>query len=443
MSSAGRGTDAVHLIQRKMAGEALTAEEIGLLSAGFISGEIPDYQMSALLMAVCWRGMTTAETLALTRAMVESGEVLDWAGLGRPTVDKHSTGGVGDKTSIVLVPLMAAAGAAFVKMSGRGLGHTGGTLDKLESIPGFIVDLGVVEMQAQVARIGCALVGQSPRLVPADGALYALRDVTGTVESTPLIASSIMSKKIAAGAGSIVLDVKWGGGAFMQTIEEARTLAGAMVGIGEGAGRRTRAVLSPMHEPLGLAVGNALEVREAIETLHGEGPEELWALTVELGIHLLLLSGLAENAEDAGASLHELRDSGAALEKFAELVAAQDGDPRVVSNPALLARAPHIRPLLLDGDVERWVAALDARGVGEVALLLGAGRTRKGASVDPGVGVLLRAKTGDRVGPGEALAEIHAPSEALWEEAAAALRAAYRMVAEPVARPEVSYEVVG
>ncbi|HEX7243358.1 MAG TPA: thymidine phosphorylase, partial [Longimicrobiaceae bacterium] len=289
MSGARALTDIVPLIAAKRRGGEHTAEELALLCREFAAGRIPDYQMSAWLMAVVWQGMTDGETLAMTRAMVETGAVLDWSGLDRPTVDKHSTGGVGDKTSIVLVPLMAAAGAAFVKMSGRGLGHTGGTLDKLEAIPGFRVNLPLDEMRAQVARIGCALVGQSPELVPADGVLYALRDVTGTVESVPLIAGSIMSKKLAGGARTVVLDVKWGVGAFMPTVEEARVLARALVRIGEGAGRRTRAVLSPMEEPLGEAVGNALEVREAVDTLRGGGPDDLWALTLELGSHLLTL----------------------------------------------------------------------------------------------------------------------------------------------------------
>ncbi|HEV2150640.1 MAG TPA: thymidine phosphorylase, partial [Longimicrobiaceae bacterium] len=353
----------VALIDRKKRGGELTPEEIGFLLEGFVAKRIPDYQVSAWLMAVVWRGMTEAETLALTRAMVESGAALDWSGLDRPTVDKHSTGGVGDKTSLVLVPLMAAAGAAFVKMSGRGLGHTGGTLDKLEAIPGFRVSLGLEEMRAQVERIGCALVGQSPELVPADRDLYALRDVTGTVESVPLIAGSIMSKKLAGGARTLVLDVKWGAGAFMTTLEAARELADALVRIGEGAGRRTRAVLSPMEEPLGRAVGNALEVREAIDTLRGGGPPDLWELTVELGMHLLVLAGLAASESEAHARMAELRASGRAAEAFADLVEAQGGDPRVVDDPdGVLPRAPVVREVALDAEDGRWVAALDARG---------------------------------------------------------------------------------
>jgi pyrimidine-nucleoside phosphorylase len=434
----------VALIDRKKRGGELTAEEIRFLLEGFVAKRIPDYQLSAWLMAVVWRGMTEAETLALTRAMVESGVELDWSGLDRPTVDKHSTGGVGDKTSLVLVPLMAAAGAAFVKMSGRGLGHTGGTLDKLEAIPGFRVSLELEAMRAQVERIGCALVGQSPELVPADRDLYALRDVTGTVESIPLIAGSIMSKKLAGGARTVVLDVKWGAGAFMTTLEEARELASALVRIGEGAGRRTRAVLSPMEEPLGRAVGNALEVREAIDTLRGGGPPELWELTEELGMHLLLLSGLETGEDRARARLRELRDTGRAAEVFAELVEAQGGDRRVVDDPdGVLPRAPTVREVVQEAEGDRWVAALDARGVGVAALDLGAGRRRKGDPVDPAVGIVLRARIGDRVPAGAPLAEVHARTEEGWREAAERLRALYRLSAEPVERPAARFETVG
>lgn len=438
------GPSVVALIDRKKRGGELTGEEIRFLCEGFVAKRIPDYQMSAWLMAVVFRGMTETETLALTRAMVESGVTLGWEELDRPTVDKHSTGGVGDKTSLVLVPLMAAAGAAFVKMSGRGLGHTGGTLDKLEAIPGFRVSLELEEMRAQVGRIGCALVGQSPELVPADGALYALRDVTGTVESVPLIAGSIMSKKLAGGARTVVLDVKWGAGAFMTTREEARELARALVRIGEGAGRRTRAVLSPMDEPLGRAVGNALEVREAIDTLRGGGPSDLWELTLELGTHLLLLSGLAASEGEARDRLVELRASGRGAEAFGELVRAQGGDPRVVDAPDdVLPHAPVVREVTSGADDDRWVAALDARGVGVAALDLGAGRRRKGDPVDPAVGIVLRARIGDRVAPGDPLAEIHARTEAAWEEAAARLRTLYRLIPEPVERPGAEYETIG
>ena len=436
-------TTAVQVIERKKRGEELTAEELRFLLGGFVAKEVPDYQMAAWLMAVCLRGMTDAETLALTEAMVESGATLDWPGLDRPTVDKHSTGGVGDKTSIVLVPLMAAAGAAFVKMSGRGLGHTGGTLDKLESIPGFVCELPLDEMRAQVRRIGCALVGQSPELVPADKLTYALRDVTGTVDSIPLIAASVMSKKLAAGARSIVLDVKWGSGAFMQTLEEARELAAALVRIGTGAGRGTRAVLSGMRQPLGRTVGNALEVREAIDTLTGEGPDDLWALTLELGAHLLEMSGLAANADEGRATLTRLRDSGAGADMLETLIEAQHGDPRVVRQPERLPSAPVVREFTVDADGARWVAAADARGIGDAALALGAGRKTKADAVDPAVGIVLRARIGDRVEAGQPLAEVHARTDEAAEAAFAGLRTAFRLSADPVPAADEPYETVG
>jgi pyrimidine-nucleoside phosphorylase len=430
----------VELIERKKRGQELTAGELRELLGGFVGGTVPDYQMSAWLMAVVWRGMSDAETLALTQAMVESGATLEWPELDRPTVDKHSTGGVGDKTSIVLVPLMAAAGAAFVKMSGRGLGHTGGTLDKLESIPGFRCELPLDAMRAQVARIGAALVGQSPELVPADKQIYALRDVTGTVDSIPLIAGSIMSKKLAAGARSIVLDVKIGSGAFMQTREDARTLARALVAIGAQAGRQTRAVLSAMHQPLGRAVGNALEVREAIDTLRGQGPADLWDLTLELGAQLLEMAGLASSRAEAEATLLRLRDSGAGAAKLAELIEAQGGDPRVVDAPDTLPAAPVVRPFTADAG--GWVAAADARGIGDAALELGAGRKTKADDVDPAVGVCVRARIGDRVEAGQPLADVHARTDADAEQAFGRLRTAFRVSEEPVAAADEPFEIV-
>jgi pyrimidine-nucleoside phosphorylase len=443
MSGAGTGrADVRALIDRKKRGGALESDELARLCEGFLSGEVPDYQMAAWLMAVCCRGMTAAETLALTRAMVASGTTLDWSGLDRPAVDKHSTGGVGDKTSLVLVPLMAAAGAAFVKMSGRGLGHTGGTLDKLEAIPGFVCELGLEEMRAQVARIGCALVGQSRALVPADGAIYALRDLTATVDSVPLIASSIMSKKLAAGAGTLVLDVKWGSGAFMRTREDARALAAAMVAIGTGAGRQTLAVLSPMRQPLGRAVGNALEVREALAALRGEGPDDLWTLTLELGVHLLQLSGLAADSDRARRELTALRDSGAGTAKFAALVEAQHGDARVVEAPDRLPTAPVVRVVEMGREAVGWVAEADARTLAEAALLLGAGRRTRGDRVDPAVGVVVRARIGDPAEPGAPLAEVHARDEDAAEAAGRRVTEAFRYAEAPDAAAEEA-ETVG
>jgi pyrimidine-nucleoside phosphorylase len=433
-------TNVVELIERKKRGGELSPDELAGLMRGYLAQQVPDYQMAAWLMAVVWRGMSDAETLALTGAMVESGATLEWPGLDRPTVDKHSTGGVGDKTSIVLVPLMAAAGAAFVKMSGRGLGHTGGTLDKLESIPGFRCELPLDEMRAQVMRIGAALVGQSPELVPADKQIYALRDVTGTVDSVPLIASSIMSKKLAAGARSIVLDVKIGSGAFMQTREDARVLARALVAIGARAGRQTRAVLSAMHQPLGRAVGNALEVREAIDTLRGEGPADLWALTLELGAHLLEMAGLAPSLAEGEAMLVRLRDSGAGAAKLAELIQAQGGEPRVVDAPQALPAAPVVRAFTAEAG--GWVAAADARGIGDAALGLGAGRRTKADAVDPAVGVMVQARIGGRLEAGQPLAEIHARSDGDAEAAAARLRAAFLVSPDPVDAPDEPFEIV-
>jgi pyrimidine-nucleoside phosphorylase len=430
----------VRLIAAKKAGRSHSDEELRALVGGYLAGEIPDYQVSAWLMAVCWRGMHAAETLALTEAMVASGETLDWSHLDRPAVDKHSTGGVGDKTSLVLVPLMAAAGHPCVKMSGRGLGHTGGTIDKLESIPGFRVELSPREMREQVARIGCALVGQGPGLVPADGRLYALRDVTATVESVPLIASSIMSKKLAAGAPVIVLDVKYGSGAFMETVDAARELARRMVAIGNGAGRKVRAVLSSMEEPLGRAVGNALEVREAIETLQGDGPDDLWALTLELGAHQLVLAGGAASVEEATERLREVRESGAALAKLAELIRAQGGDDRVLEDPDLLPRAAVIRTVALPGDAEGIVTRIDARRIANAALALGAGRRTKKDTLDLSVGIRLLAQRGDSVRAGDPVVEIHATSDEEASDAERMLLAAFEVGGEPPPSPR--YEVV-
>jgi pyrimidine-nucleoside phosphorylase len=407
------------IIQRKKEGRELTREDLRFLCRGVVQGTIPDYQVAAWLMAVCFRGMSEEETLALTLEMVATGETLDWSHLPRSPVDKHSTGGVGDKTSLVLVPLLAALGVPFVKMSGRGLGHTGGTLDKLESIPGFRVDLSPSELREQVGRIGCALVGQSPGLVPADGILYALRDVTATVDSVPLIASSIMSKKLAAGARTIVLDVKYGTGAFMGSLESARDLARAMVRIGTGAGRNVAAVLSAMDEPLGCAVGHALEVGEAIDTLRGEGPEDLWRLASELGAQVLVMAGDAPDAAAALALLPRARDSGAALNRLEMLVEAQGGDTRAIRDPSVLPRAPVIA--VETAGRAGWVERVDALGVAEAALRLGAGRLRKGDAVDPAVGIRLLKKRGSPLSRHEPIAEIHARTDADAEAARAVL----------------------
>jgi len=430
----------IELIEKKKRGEAHDGAELRWLCEGYLAGEIPDYQVAAWLMAVRWRGMTAAETLALTEALVASGATLEWSA-DRPVVDKHSTGGVGDKTSIALVPLLAAAGLLFVKMSGRGLGFTGGTIDKLESIPRFQVDIPLERLRKQVDRIGCALVGQNRDLVPADGALYALRDVTGTIDSLPLIASSVMSKKLAGGAGAIVLDVKFGTGAFMTSEEEARELALAMIEIGRGAGRRVGAVLSPMHEPLGRAVGNALEVREAIELLQGRGPDDLKELTLLLGAHLMVLAGAADELGAARATLERTIDSGAAAERLALLVEAQGGDPAIVSYPERLPAAPHLD--VVHAPRDGWVQRVDARMVAEAALVLGAGRRRKGEQVDPRTGVRVLARGGDQVGEGEPVAEIHAATEAAARQAADVVERAFQWSSIAVLPPSILHTAIG
>jgi pyrimidine-nucleoside phosphorylase len=428
----------VPLIERTKRGEPLTDEEIRWICTAYVSGEIPDYQVAAWLMAVRWRGLSEAETGSLTMALVGTGRTLEWP-TDRPVVDKHSTGGVGDKTSIALVPLLAAAGVTFVKMSGRGLGHTGGTLDKLESIPGFEVDLPLDRIRAQVARIGCALVGQSRELVPGDAVLYALRDVTATTDSVPLIASSVMSKKLAAGAPSIVLDVKHGTGALLPSRKEGRDLARAMVAIGRAAGRRVRAVLSGMDAPLGRAVGNALEVREAIELLRGEGPADLRELTVELGAHLMVLSRCTPDLDDARTGLNTLLAAGVGADKLEQLIAAQGGDPRVVQEPARLPTAPRV--MEVPSPATGWVATLDARAVAEAALRMGAGRRQKGDSIDPRSGVRLLVGIGDSVETGQPLAELHV-GERGEAEARQALLGGVEITSCPLGSPKMEREVI-
>ncbi len=407
----------VEFIREKRDGKAHAPEAIREWIRAITRDAVPDYQVAAWLMAVYFRGMTREETFALTDAMAHSGEVLDLSGLG-PTVDKHSSGGVGDKTSLVVAPVLAAAGAVVAKMSGRGLAHTGGTIDKLESIPGFRTELTKEAFFRQAREVGLVIAAQSADLAPADGKLYALRDVTATVESEPLIASSIMSKKLAAGARAIALDVKVGKGAFLKTREEARSLAELMVAIGEAAGRRVAAVLSQMDEPLGRAVGNAIEVREAIETLRGRGPADLTELALALAREGLELVGIpGERAEEALAS-------GAALQKFRAFVAAQGGDPRVVDEPERLALAPGVAEVRAErGGV---VTELDAYRVGLAVLRLGGGRERKGEPVDHGVGVYLERKVGDRVEPGEVLARVYHRERGL-PEALALIQDAYRI----------------
>jgi pyrimidine-nucleoside phosphorylase len=412
------------LIQRKRDGEELGEDELAELVLGFTRGDVPDYQLAAFCMAVYFRGLSPRETHALTDAMVQSGETIDLqAEIGRPVADKHSTGGVGDKASLVVGPLVAACGIPFGKMSGRGLGHTGGTLDKLESIPGFRVELSADEFVRQVKEIGLAVIGQTEELVPADKQLYALRDVTATVENVSLIAASIMSKKIAAGANAIVLDVKVGDGAFMKSLEDARALAEAMLELGRRADRRVVCELTDMDQPLGQAVGNALEIREALETLRGGGPPDLVELAVASAAHLVSLCDGAEAGEARQRAEAALRD-GSALGAYERWIRAQGGDPSVDA----LSQAPVIRTVTAPQD--GYVARLGALAVGLAAMRLGAGRATKADTIDHAVGVLCLRKRGDRVAAGDALAEIHAQDEAAAAAAAQDVLAAYELADE-------------
>ncbi|WP_124058714.1 pyrimidine-nucleoside phosphorylase [Vaginisenegalia massiliensis] len=394
------------LIAKKQDGQALTEAEIQYLIEGYTEGTIPDYQMSAFAMAVYFKGMTQEEAAYLTMAMVKSGDQLDLSAIEGVKVDKHSTGGVGDTTTLILAPLVASCGVPVAKMSGRGLGHTGGTIDKLESIEGFSVELSPEEFINDVNKNKIAVVGQSGNLTPADKKLYALRDVTGTVGSIPLIASSIMSKKIAAGADAIVLDVKVGQGAFMKTVEQARELAQLMVGIGHQVGRKTLAVLSDMSQPLGYAVGNALEVKEAIDTIKGQGPEDLTQLCLVLGSQMLLAAGRVTDLEQGQALLQEKIQTGQAFECFKEFIAHQGGDVKVIEQPELLPQAPYQIEMKAQrsGYISNWVADR----VGQAAMMLGAGRATKEDIIDPAVGLVLQAKVGDYIEQGQTLAILHA-----------------------------------
>ena len=426
---------AVDVILKKRRGEELTGEEIRWFIQGYVREEIPDYQVSAWLMAVCFQGMTSRETADLTEAMVESGDVVDLSPIPGVKVDKHSTGGVGDKTTLVLGPLVAACGIPVAKMSGRGLGHTGGTLDKLESVPGLTIGLERDRFLEQVRRIGIAVAGQTGRLVPADKKLYALRDVTGTVESLPLIASSIMSKKIAGGAGAIVLDVKVGSGAFMKTPEAAVALARAMVAIGQNVGRETVAVITNMDQPLGHAVGNTVEVLEAVETLSGRGPRDLTNLCLALGTQMVRLGKPGTAERDARRQVEQALTSGQALAKLHELLAAQGGDPAWLQGPAEASLAP-VR-LEAEPESEGCVQGIDAEAVGLAAMTLGAGRAAKSDPIDPGVGILVRAKVGDLVDASHPLATVIARNQQSAEQAAERIRRAYRIGPEAITAPQL------
>jgi len=400
----------VDIIIKKRDGQELTADEIQFFVHGYTRGEIPDYQAAAWLMAVMLRGMTPRETADLTLAMAHSGQTLDLHDIAPLVVDKHSSGGVGDKVSLVVAPLVAASGLPVGKMSGRGLGFSGGTIDKLESIRGYRVNLSVDEFRAQLKQIGIVLSGQSMDLAPADGKLYALRDVTGTVPSLPLIASSIMSKKIAAGADAIMLDVKVGRGAFMKTVDDAHALARVMVNIGRDVGRKCVALLSDMNQPLGCAVGNALEVREAIDTLHGGGPSDFREHCLTASAHMLRLGHKVESLAQGEKLAAQLLDSGQAWDKFVELVRAQDGDVAMIENPALLPQARLVKDV--PAPRSGYIAGVDAAQVGMTSVELGAGRAKKGDPIDYAVGLIVHHKVGDAVNTGEPLFTIHANDEA-------------------------------
>jgi pyrimidine-nucleoside phosphorylase len=425
----------VDLIEKKRDGGSHSRQELEAIVGGYVRGEVPDYQIAAWLMAVCWRGMLPQELADLTQVMAASGEQLDLSLVGRAVADKHSTGGVGDKTSLIVMPLVAACGVPVGKMSGRGLGFTGGTIDKLESFPGIRVDLDAAAFVRQLREVGIVITGQSADLAPADGKLYALRDVTATVPSLPLIASSVMSKKLAAGAHVIVLDVKTGSGAFMREPDAARALARAMVDIGVAAGRRMAAIVSDMSQPLGRAVGNALEVAEALETLEGSGPPELTEFAVELAS---LIVSLATDSERGRPSVEEALRSGAGLRTFRAMVEAQGGDARAFDDRRLLPRASMQRAVNADSD--GYVAKLDALTIAHAATALGAGRDRKGDPIDLSVGLVLDVKIGDAVTRGQSIAVLHANDERRLAEAESIVRSAIALSRERVAPPPLILE---
>ncbi len=430
-----------HVIARKRDGGALTKEEITAFVRGATDGSWADYQLSALLMAIFLRGFNAEETGWYTEAMMRSGVVADLSGVPGIKVDKHSTGGVGDKVSIHLAPMVAACGVPVPMISGRGLGHSGGTLDKLESIPGFRTDLSLHEYQEQVKRIGCALIGQTKELAPADKKLYALRDVTGTVECIPLICGSIMSKKLAEGIDALVLDVKFGRGAFMKRREQARELARAMVSIGGRMGKQVRALLTTMDQPLGRAVGNAVEVEESLECLRGRGPSDLMEVTLALGVQMLLLGGVARGEVEAREKLDEAIADGRALEQFRRIVNAQGGDTKRLESGEALPRARLQVPL--PGPSGGYVREVDAMGVALAALRLGAGRTRAEDAIDPAVGITGLVKIGERVEAGQPLAVLHANDEGALADAEQQVRAAIQIGHEPVDTPPLVAEIVG
>ncbi|MGG2088000.1 pyrimidine-nucleoside phosphorylase [Priestia aryabhattai] len=429
----------VDLIEKKRNGHELNKAEIDFIIEGYTKGDLPDYQLSAFAMAIYFQGMTQEERVNLTQAMVESGDQIDLSKIEGIKVDKHSTGGVGDTTTLVLGPLVAAVDVPVAKMSGRGLGHTGGTIDKLEAVPGFHVEITNEEFIRLVNTNKIAVIGQSGDLTPADKKLYALRDVTATVDSIPLIASSIMSKKIAAGADAICLDVKTGNGAFMKKLEDAEELAKAMVEIGKGVGRNTKAIISDMSQPLGFAVGNALEVKEAIDTLKGEGPEDLTELCLTLGSHMVVLAEKASSLDEARAMLQEVIKNGKALESFKTFLSAQGGDASVADDPSKLPDAAH--KIEVPAKEDGYISEIVAEKIGVAAMKLGAGRATKESEIDLAVGIMLNKKVGDSVKKGDSLVTIHSNSEDV-QEVRDIVYDSYSTVAEKVEAPTLIYKEI-
>jgi pyrimidine-nucleoside phosphorylase len=431
----------VDLIHRKRDGEELSPEEIKYFVDGYTRGEIPDYQVSAFLMAVFFKGMSDHEVSALTESMMRSGSVLDFSDIDGVKVDKHSTGGVGDKTSLISAPIAAAAGAIVPMISGRALGHTGGTLDKLESIPGFRTDLNVAEFKDQVGRLGLAFIGQTPEVAPADGKLYSLRDATATVESIPLIASSIMSKKVAVGLDALILDVKVGAGAFMKKQVDARRLAQMMVGIGRRLDKRVQALITDMNQPLGYAIGNALEVMEVSQTLQNAGPTDLTRLSLELAARMIFLGKITKTLDEARELAQSKLLDGAGYRKFKEVIKAQGGNPLVLDRFELLPNATGAREI--SSPRSGYVSVIDAEYIGQASNLIGAGRDTKEDVIDPAVGVILEVKVGQKVDSGGVLCRLYYTSDQHVEEAAQMVEDAFRISSTPPDERELILEVVG
>lgn len=422
----------IEIIQKKRDQRPLLKKEINFLIDNYVKGEIPNYQMSAFLMATCINGMNEEEISWLTDAMLFSGEVISHQSHGMPLIDKHSTGGVGDKISIPIAPAIAACGVKVPMIAGRGLGHTGGTLDKLESIPGFRSDLSSKQYQDQVAEIGCVIMGQTKDIAPADKMIYALRDVTGTVESIPLISSSIMSKKLAEGIDGLVLDVKFGSGAFMKDIDRARALASTMVAIGAHMGKKVTACLTNMDQPLGTMIGNSLEIIESIEILHGRGPEDSVELTVELGAEMLLLAKKVSTLEDGRLQVRDSLSSGRAFDKFVDMVKAQGGDTKYVLDPSLFR--PAHQKIVVEAKNAGYIFGVDSRSIGLAAGLLGGGRSKLSDEINPSVGVEMHVKIGDRVAKGQPLCTLHVDQKGV-EEATLRVESAINIVSQTVTKP--------